>query len=200
MLGLHEIELKLRIAQAGGALERLKQHLCVYSGFVHYKITQVSGPGQKANMRACSLLMRIWEKITRAAERYKVSRTALELLDPTGDWQSIYRPLLKRDIQGPNGRTLDDVVHGMSKRLKGTGEGLRKLSWIWRVQRKVTLSDIAEQASIDRASAEGNPMKAETNVNSCEFFLSRNLHLNLISIISSKSGICEGQSKSDAMA
>ncbi len=199
MSGLHKIELKLRIAQAGDALEQLKHHLCVYSGLVHYKIRQVSGPGQKANTRARSLLMRIYEKVTRTAERYRVSRAALEVLDPTGDWRDIYRLLLKKDIQGPNGKSLDDMdgVLKMSKRSKRTGEGLRELSWIWRVRCKVTLS---EQPSIEGASVEGSATKTETDVDRCEFFLSRNLHLILISIISSKSGICEGQSESDAMA
>ncbi len=87
MSGLHEIEQQFRIAQASDALEQLKQQLCVYSGLVRYKIKQVSGPGQRANTRARNLLVRFREKITRCAERYKVSRAALERLDPTGDWQ-----------------------------------------------------------------------------------------------------------------
>lgn len=68
MAGLHDIESKLRIAQASDALEQLKQHLSVYSGFVHYKITQVSGPGQKANTCARNLLIRFKRKITRSAD------------------------------------------------------------------------------------------------------------------------------------
>lgn len=144
MLGLHEIELKLRIAQISDTFEQMKQHLCVYSSAVHYKITQVSGPGQKANTRARVLLIRLKEKVTRCAERYKVSRAALQILSPTGDWQEHFRPLLAGDIKGPNGCSLDDPVAAMSKRPKrsrGTGEGLRQVSWIWRVRHTVPHSN-----------------------------------------------------------
>lgn len=144
MYGLHGIEFKLRIAQASDTLEQLKQQLCIYSGFVHYKITQVSGPGQKANTRARNLLERLKEKITRCAERYRVSRAALEKLDPTGDWQELLRPLMTSDIQGPNGSSLDDPAPAMSrksKRLRSNGKGVRQLSWIWRVRRQVPHSN-----------------------------------------------------------
>lgn len=64
MPGLHDIELKLHVAQASDALEQLKQHLCVYSGLIRYKIKHVSGPGQKANTRARALILQLREKIT----------------------------------------------------------------------------------------------------------------------------------------
>lgn len=157
MPGLREIELKLRIAQISDSLEQLKQQLCVYSGLVHYKISQVSGPGQKSNTRARNLLVRLWEKILRCAERYRASRAALKILDPTGGWQEYFRPLLESDVQGPNGKSPDDVVAPMSKqskRLRGTGEGVRQLSWIWRVRRP--------------ASAEGSEGTAEADLDRCE--------------------------------
>lgn len=137
--GLHDIEFKLRVAQASDALEQLKQHLCVHSGLIRYKITQVSGPGQKANTRARNLLDRLREKILRCAERYRVAHGALEILAPTGDWQENLRPLLASDIKGPNANSPDDVFVSMSKaskRSRVAGEGLRQLSWIWRVRRK----------------------------------------------------------------
>ncbi len=140
MYGLHGIKLKLCIAQASDTLEQLKQQLCIYLGIVHYTITQVSGPGQKANTRACNLLEWLKEKITRCAERYRASRAALEKLDPTGDWQELLRPLMTSDIQGPNGSSLDDPAPAMSRKskwLRSTGEGVRQLSWIWRVRRQV---------------------------------------------------------------
>lgn len=140
MVGLHEIERKFWIAQASDTLEQLKEQLCVYSGLVRYKIDQVSGPGQKANTRARNLLVRFREKIARCAERYRVSRAALERLDATGDWREHFRPLLASDVKGPNGQSPDDVVLAMSKRpkqSKGTGKGHRELSWIWRTCRKI---------------------------------------------------------------
>ncbi len=157
MSGLHGIELKLRFAQTSDALEQLKQNLCVYSGLVHYKITQVSGPGQKANTRARTLLVRLREKINRCADRYRRSLTALETLDPKGDWQENFRPLTKSDIQGPNGRSPDNEVAAMSKqskRSRGTGEGLRQLSWIWRIRRT--------------GGAGGSRLTAEADLDKCE--------------------------------
>ncbi len=157
MPGLHEIELKLRIAQASDALEQMKQHLCVQSGFVTYKITQVSGPGQKANTRACSLLLQFREKVLRCSDSYRISHAALEILDPTGDWRGQLRPLLEGDVQGPNGKSPDDVIPAMSKRSRATGEGLRELSWIWRVR-----------SSVPRSNAEGSSLGNEADVDRCE--------------------------------
>ncbi len=160
MPGLHEIELKLRIAQASDALEQMKQHLCVHSGLVHYKVRHVSGPGQKANTRARILLAKFRDKVMRCAERYRVSRVALERLDPTGDWQVYLKVLLDSDLQGPNGSSPDDLIPGMSKRSRrsrGTGEGLREVSWIWRVRRNVS-----------SASTEGSTVAAETDIDKCE--------------------------------
>ncbi len=160
MLGLHEIELKMRLAQTSDTLEHLKQQLCVYSGFVRYKIKDVSGPGQKANTRARNLLIRLREKIERCADRYRASRAALEILDFSGDWQGNFKALLASDVQGPNGTSPDDTIAAMSKqskRRKGTGEGLRQLSWIWRVRRT--------------ARTEGSGSITEANVDKCGFFL-----------------------------
>ncbi len=187
ILGLHELELKMRLAQTSDALENLKQQLCVYSGFVHFKIKHVSGPGQKANTRARNLLVRLREKITQCAERYRASRAALETLDLTGDWRGRFKPLLASDIQGPNGASPDDMVAAMSKRSKrrkGTGEGLRELSWIWRVRR--TASEGITEADLDK----------------CEFsFLNAFLHtLNPIDHNRSQSGICEIKSESRSLA
>lgn len=163
---LHVIELKLRIAQISDALDQLKQHLCVYSNFVNYKINQVSGPGQKANTRARILLVRFTEKIICCAERYSVSRAALEILDPKGDWQEYFRPLSKSDLQGPNGSSPDDLVPAMSrqsKRLRGTGEDCCQLSWIWTVRHRFPHSN-----SEGRASVEGSTTTAEADIDGCE--------------------------------
>ncbi len=162
VLGLRDIELKMRIAQASDALEQLKQELCVYSGLVRYKITQVSGPGQKANTRALNLLLRFRTKFTRCAERYRAARAALEVLDPTGDWQNSFRPLSDSDIQGPNGKSPKDEVAANSKgskRLRGAGEGIRQLSWIWRVRRT---------ANTERAR-----VPSEADLDKCELFFFR---------------------------
>lgn len=166
IFGLHDIELKLRVAQASDALEQLKQHLCVYSGLLRYKIDQVSGPGQKSNTRARIILDRFRDKITRCAERYRVSHAALERLDPTGDWQLHLKALLVSDVQGPNGSSPDDLYLPMSKhskRLRGTGEGTRQVSWIWRVRR-----NISNMNTVGLSSVEGSTAATESDVDDRE--------------------------------
>lgn len=160
MPGLHDTELKLRVAQTSDALEQVMQQLCIHSGFIHYKIKHVSGPGQKANTRARSVLLRLMDKVNRCAKRYMASYAALEILDPTGDWRDYFRPLLTSDLKGPNGRSLDDAIVGMSKRSKHTGEGHRELSWIWRVRRKHSNTE-------DLTSAESRVI-SESDLDKCE--------------------------------
>ncbi len=173
MHGLHKTELRLRVAQASDTLEQLKQQLLIYSGFVRYKIDQVSGPGQKANTRARNLLVRFREKVKRCAEQYRASRAVLEILDSAGDWKQYLRPLLESDLKGPNGSSPDDPVAAMSKqskRMRG-GEGFREISWIWRVQRTVPHS-IAEGLG----GSEGSRVTTEADVDKCEFSVFMGLH------------------------
>ncbi len=166
MPGLHKIELELRIAQANDALEQMKHHLCIHSSLVHYKIAQVSGPGQKANTRARILISRLWEKITRSAEQYRASCAALLLLDPSGDWNKYLKPLLTSDLKGPKGNSPDDQFAAMSKRSKqsrGNGEGFREVSWIWRVQCRVSRTNTGELTSVERSRA-----ISQTDLDKCE--------------------------------
>lgn len=170
MPGLRETELKLQIAQASDALEQLKHHLCVHSSFIHYKIKQVSGPGQKANTHARNILGRLREKFTRSAEKYRVSCATLVLLDPTGDCNEYLKPLLPSDLKGPNGNSPDDLVASMSKRSKpsrGNSEGFREVSWIWRVRRRVSPTN-GELASI-----EGSRLMSELDLDKYEYLNSK---------------------------
>ncbi len=196
---LHEMELKMRIAQTTDALEQLKQHLCIFSSFVRYKILQVSGPGQKANTCARNISLRLREKVTRCAERYRASRAALEILDSSGDWQDILKPLLESDIQGPNGGSPDDVVVPMSKRSKRskrTGEGFRQISWIWRVRRPDLNTN-----SEGLGNAEGSRRATVADVDKCEFSYFRDLLYWIQSfIIRSKSRVCKGEGEGVTLA
>lgn len=128
MNGLDKAKYRLRIVQAGDALDRLRRRLCVYSNLVAYKIKHLSGPGQRANTRARLLLSRFRSKIDRCTERYKAAQKALEALKPAGEWSRYFHPLAQSDIRGPNGdhdHELDD--EGPGRR----GEGRRIVSWIW---------------------------------------------------------------------
>lgn len=147
LAGVAEIENRLRIAQASDALEHLKGQLCTYQGLVKYKITQVSGPGQKSNTRARKLLIRFKKSINRSAERYRAARAALQVLDPGGKWKGHFLPLSDTDLKGPSGHSLEEISDQaiMKKRHikvgQRAGEGYRVLSWIWRVSRNRIMSE-----------------------------------------------------------
>ena len=91
--GLMKIEALLRNAQATDALQHIKNRLCTYQNLVHYKISQVSGPGVASNTRTRNLLKRFKTIILRSTERYRAARAALAVLDPNGDWQARLKPL-----------------------------------------------------------------------------------------------------------
>ena len=68
--GLHGLELELRIAQANDTLDNLRRQLCIYTGLVTYKRTQVQGRGLQANARARGILLRCIKKARLFAEWY----------------------------------------------------------------------------------------------------------------------------------
>ena len=59
--GIIDKEVHLRRAQAEDALHNIRRSLCLRQGLTHYKHVHVEGPGQKANTRATSLLLRFQE-------------------------------------------------------------------------------------------------------------------------------------------
>ncbi|TDL13469.1 hypothetical protein BD410DRAFT_846920 [Rickenella mellea] len=136
LVGLHETELRLRLAQAAGSLTQLRRQLRIYSNLASYKQIQVSGPGQRANTRARNLLKRFREKSDRCAERYRAAHAALVALDPDGVWTTQFHVLRREDVRGP-GRGDDVAQSGQSRRRygAGVGEGHVDMSWIWKVQR-----------------------------------------------------------------
>lgn len=137
--GLAEKERALRLAQATDALEQVRGQLCTYQGLVHYKITQISGPGQNANARARNLLSRFKKSIQQTASRYRAARAALESLRGANDWMQYLKPLLDSDLRGPNGSLsnettmLSQMSRGRLNPTDGLGEGRREISWIWKV-------------------------------------------------------------------
>ncbi|TDL13645.1 hypothetical protein BD410DRAFT_735067, partial [Rickenella mellea] len=152
LTGLHDMEFRLRLAQAAGALQQLRRQLRIYSGLVSYKHIQVSGPGQRANTRARSLLTRFREKTDRCAERYRAARSALAALDPGGSWTKQFQVLKKEDVRGP-GREDDGGARPVGRRAYGvgTGEGHAEFSWIWIVQRgkKVGGEDVDSEVKVE---------------------------------------------------
>lgn len=61
------------------------------------------------------------ERISQAVRRYRVARSALLRLDPSGSWITLYHPLEDRDNRGP-GKEPKEVT---------ASDGRFVLSWIW---------------------------------------------------------------------
>lgn len=99
------------------------------------KRVHTAGTGTRPNTRMQTLLNSHAGQRDRDVERYRASRKALIILDPTGDWQKNLRPLLQQDIHAPI-RGQATHVKMSKKRKAGKGnlesEGRRTLSWIWR--------------------------------------------------------------------
>ncbi|KAI0043482.1 hypothetical protein FA95DRAFT_1498510, partial [Auriscalpium vulgare] len=117
--GLATKELRLRRAQAEDALHQVRRSVRVTLGIRHYKRVHVDGPGQKANTRARGMIDRLQEKQRRHVLRYRASYSALEALDPDGDWRATLQQLKDDDVRPP--------------RLEGKlGQGTHTVSWIWK--------------------------------------------------------------------
>jgi hypothetical protein len=131
--GLHATEKALRLGQANDTLITLRSMLLTSTSLFKFKHRNISG--QFANTQANNLMSTFNQKIQQYAERYRVAHAALLLLDPKGDWQQELRSLDEKDVHGPGEADPDTYNPGKGKKGygKGTGEGHRELSWIWRV-------------------------------------------------------------------
>jgi hypothetical protein len=135
LLGLADIEHRLRVAQADDCLSDLRKQLQITMGLHHYKNMQI-GPSQRAGTQACGLISRFQEKTKRCADHYCAALSAVIVLDPGGEWSSRLKPLADADIRPP--QKGDDKA-----------EGTRELSWIWRVDRRGGLSGAHSRAELD---------------------------------------------------
>ncbi|TDL16540.1 hypothetical protein BD410DRAFT_816721 [Rickenella mellea] len=144
--GLHDMELRLRLAQADDALNQLRHQLRIHSRLRDYKRIQVL-PGQRVNTRARNLINRFHQKSLRCAERYRDARSALLALHPNGDWQTRFQQLKPDDIRGPGHGDEDNTVGRQGAYGSGVGDGFHELSWIWIVPR--SLGSGNDQRDID---------------------------------------------------
>jgi hypothetical protein len=121
---LLSIEWELRYAQAGDALEEMRQNLRLRGHMYSFKRDWIRG--QSANTRARNALGRVEAKAAAAAEKYRAAHAALAslalFLQKVG-WDNKYKVLDKKDD-----------VRGMSVPKNGESEGRRNLSWIWLVE------------------------------------------------------------------
>jgi hypothetical protein len=141
--GLEEIEMKMRDAQCRISLDHIQMHLYMESGLTTYK--QRHAQHQKENTRARKTIDDNDAKIRIFQDKYNTARKALIALGANEvemEW---------RDIKDADLRCLEDdemnekhdarsekqaekqVKKGKGNTLSGpgTGEGRRKLLWIW---------------------------------------------------------------------
>ncbi|KAG2122912.1 hypothetical protein DEU56DRAFT_873540 [Suillus clintonianus] len=118
------IEWELQIAQAGDALDEIRQSLRLRDYMYTFKRNCIRG--QSANTRAHNVLGRVEARAAAAADRYRAAHTALSSLAPVLNkvgWNVKLHSLNNKDD-----------VHGMTVPRKGESEGRRQLLWIWVVE------------------------------------------------------------------
>ncbi|KAI0054865.1 hypothetical protein BV25DRAFT_1922298 [Artomyces pyxidatus] len=138
-----DVEASLRYAEACEALDKIRHNLRLKTYFNRFKTAQVTG--QRQQTRARTFQDRVDGKLRLLATRYRVARGAYLRLKGPGVWETTLQVLADEDIRG-----LGDVVikdsesreahryQELNKRFKDrpksalfTGEGRRKISWIW---------------------------------------------------------------------
>ncbi|KAJ7053402.1 hypothetical protein C8F01DRAFT_991754 [Mycena amicta] len=136
--GLVTVEAKLREAQCGDALSRLRRLLYTKTHLIHHR--NANSVGQRASTRSSTLISRVTDQITREATKYRQARTALQrLMGPT------YRPDLEELADGDlNVRAEGESDAGARLRLGRVGATRRArneptaaassgaVSWIWK--------------------------------------------------------------------
>jgi hypothetical protein len=151
--GVEGIELHFRDAQCRSALDQIRNHLYVKSRFRTYKGAQVRHQG--VTMRARGLMDRNDEKIQMHSERYVAAWEATRALveEANVSWHRLNPNTDLRCMDSEEDRALGnlrkqrgrkhrrgepateaDVAEGVAegqRRRDPTGEGRRRISWIW---------------------------------------------------------------------
>ncbi|KAJ7191702.1 hypothetical protein GGX14DRAFT_537830 [Mycena pura] len=170
--GLAEEEERLRAAQASDALKDLRRHLRMRMVAHHFKRRHTSG--QAAYTKSQALQSAIEQRIKMTTARYNAARAALLSLRGPGKWEETLRVLQQSDIRGINERTLNDEEREEERKARllaglspegvdedefgdpveptvlfnlETGEGRRRLSWIWYTEMGGA-SDVADDGKL----------------------------------------------------
>lgn len=147
--GLREKEKRLRLAQMSDVLGDIRRIRRILAAVSEFQRMNVAGLGQRSMTRQQALYTRFKEKQTRAVQRYRDARLAMDKLDPSGGWAASYKPLLDSDLRGPC-REDDEVI---------LSEGRYEVSWIWLTPRTPSDSDNPSTRVSDAEFAE--TMRAE---------------------------------------
>ncbi|KAJ7064503.1 hypothetical protein C8F01DRAFT_1053985 [Mycena amicta] len=136
--GLLEVEAKLRRAQCGDALAKIRSHLYAKTHLIHHR--NANSVGQRASTRSGTLIARVTDQIARDVTKYKQAWKALRsLMGP--DYAPQFRDLLPEDVVV---RAEGESDAGARLRLGRVGAGRRArnepstaqatsgaVSWIW---------------------------------------------------------------------
>jgi hypothetical protein len=145
-VGLVEVEARLRIGEAGEALEAVREGLRMRTMTNRFRLRNWTGQGMMTKGQGILRLINI--KILLAKLRYRYLRAAIVVLRGHGDWEERLRVLADDDVRTLNERALTAeekaqnehwaelggaVIEGGIARASGVarGEGAHTLSWIW---------------------------------------------------------------------
>jgi hypothetical protein len=176
--GLATKEIVLRVADCSDSLHNIRRCLRELSTFSSYKSKNVDG--QRIQTRALGTLKALRDKRDRYVARYRRSRVAWLALDPDqafegGQWKAVLRALKSTDLTFPgddeeadaafdsDNESEDEAANGAgctnhgasSKDRKRRGEGYKRLTWIWRVQKQ----DVRDIPGLDGSASEEDVYK-----------------------------------------
>ena len=114
-------ERELRFGQLHDSLNDLRRARKIRHGLIKFHKVQLAGEGVKTQTKSQAVMHTIHERIDRAVRRYRVARSGLLQLDPSGSWKDLYLALEDRDNRGP----------GKERKEVAASDGHYRLSWIW---------------------------------------------------------------------
>ena len=168
--GLATKETALRVADCADNLHNIRRSLRELSRFSSYRSKNMDG--QRQQTRALGTLKALCVKRDRYVARYRCSRVAWLSLDPDqsfedGKWKNVLRNLKQTDLTFPGDdeeanleySTDDELGDGAmgSNTKKRPGEGYKRITWIWRVQKQ----DARDIPGLDDSSAEEDVYKCK---------------------------------------
>ncbi|KAJ7027466.1 hypothetical protein C8F04DRAFT_965213 [Mycena alexandri] len=144
--GLDGVEARLRVGEAGEALDGLRGGLRIRTATTRFKVRNWSG--QRALTRGQGILRSVSLKIHGSKIRYRYARQVLLKLKGHGDWEKKLKVLDEEDVRALNERALTAEEKAAREQLREagevveeggiaalgdvvTGETHRSLSWIW---------------------------------------------------------------------
>ncbi|THU85159.1 hypothetical protein K435DRAFT_869556 [Dendrothele bispora CBS 962.96] len=96
VVGLVEVEDKLRTAQLNDCIHNLRHTLRVKSHMVLFKNKNIVG--QRPGLRSRAIIDRVFERVKNIANRYRVLREAKKRLVGSGAWEEILQELKNSDV------------------------------------------------------------------------------------------------------